>query len=276
MSSDTANVRASHKIAVLRYAGGELYLSPGRYVIGRAPTSDIVLADPRVSRQHARLSVEEESVSVEDLGSGNGVSVNGTRVRLAQTLKAGDCIGVGDEELEFCYFGAAPELALNLLNEKRMVNLRNDSEDPGGSTHRGDGLELFGSLAERALANQRPHEAAEILQPRLAAVLRDAKRGQAVPFRRREAAIDYACRLAIATHDGKWVDYALELLIHQALPCPEAQANLLLAAAETAATFDRALLKRYAEVLRAMPQNVKRIRAIQHADALTRAGQSRS
>jgi pSer/pThr/pTyr-binding forkhead associated (FHA) protein len=51
-------------------------LNPGEYIIGRSPKSHIVLDDPAVSRRHARLIREGESVIVEDLKSRHGTFVN--------------------------------------------------------------------------------------------------------------------------------------------------------------------------------------------------------
>ena len=51
----------------------------GRLVIGRAPSSDVVIADPSVSRRHAELSAEGDRVSLRDLDSANGTLVNGAR-----------------------------------------------------------------------------------------------------------------------------------------------------------------------------------------------------
>ncbi len=50
--------------------------------IGRAPENNLCLVEPEVSRRHARLQVAEDLASVEltDLGSTNGVFVNGRRV----------------------------------------------------------------------------------------------------------------------------------------------------------------------------------------------------
>jgi len=64
-------------------------------VIGRSPEADIVLTGRLVSRKHARLWLEGDILCVEDLGSRNGIVVNGERVRNAQ-LVAGDKLGVGE------------------------------------------------------------------------------------------------------------------------------------------------------------------------------------
>ena len=49
-------------------------------VIGRDPMADIVISDPEVSRQHARLTHSEDGYRIQDLGSTNGTFVNGQRL----------------------------------------------------------------------------------------------------------------------------------------------------------------------------------------------------
>lgn len=51
-------------------------LDPGEYIVGRSPMSHIVLDDSAVSRRHAKLVCEDESVIVEDLRSRHGTFVN--------------------------------------------------------------------------------------------------------------------------------------------------------------------------------------------------------
>jgi pSer/pThr/pTyr-binding forkhead associated (FHA) protein len=58
-------------------------LSPGTYGLGRGDTNDIVLDDKEVSRLHAQLLLDDDTVVVRDLGSGNGTFVAGRAVRSA-------------------------------------------------------------------------------------------------------------------------------------------------------------------------------------------------
>jgi signal transduction histidine kinase len=64
-------------------------------VIGRSPDVNINLTDQLVSRRHARVWMEEGAPVVEDLGSRNGVMVNGRKVQRA-VLHEGDEILVGE------------------------------------------------------------------------------------------------------------------------------------------------------------------------------------
>src|SRR5215510_10926676 len=63
-------------------------------VVGRAPTSDIPVIDPTISRRHAEVDCTETGVTVRDLGSSNGTFVNGTRVDKSP-VSTGDVLTFG-------------------------------------------------------------------------------------------------------------------------------------------------------------------------------------
>jgi tetratricopeptide (TPR) repeat protein len=68
--------------------------------IGRDAASDILLADSRVSRQHARLSYRKPHIWLTDLGAMNGTYVNGERIE-ARALRDGDTLSFGGLEVTF-------------------------------------------------------------------------------------------------------------------------------------------------------------------------------
>jgi pSer/pThr/pTyr-binding forkhead associated (FHA) protein len=70
-------------------------------VIGRGATADLVLPSAAVSRQHARLNGTADALTVADLGSSNGTSVNGVPCLEGEILylAAGDVLVVGDARL---------------------------------------------------------------------------------------------------------------------------------------------------------------------------------
>ena len=70
-------------------------LVKGASVIGRDPGATIWLDLPGVSRQHARVVVAGEHVTVADLDSKNGTYVRGERIQSAVTVGDGDEIRVG-------------------------------------------------------------------------------------------------------------------------------------------------------------------------------------
>ena len=73
----------------------------GNLLIGRSLGADLQVDDPSVSRQHARISMEEGEACVIDLESHNGVRVNGKRVLGSQLLQSGDVVTLGDVTLVF-------------------------------------------------------------------------------------------------------------------------------------------------------------------------------
>jgi pSer/pThr/pTyr-binding forkhead associated (FHA) protein len=64
--------------------------------IGRRDGNTVRLGERNVSRRHARLSRGEGSLLIEDLGSRNGVRVNGDRIHGPTRIAAGDLIEIGD------------------------------------------------------------------------------------------------------------------------------------------------------------------------------------
>ena len=66
---------------------------------------DVVLSHPTVSRRHARLILVDNVLQIEDLGSTNGTSVDGTVVAagMLRPLQAGARLRIGDIELAVRY-----------------------------------------------------------------------------------------------------------------------------------------------------------------------------
>ncbi|MEL7158088.1 MAG: FHA domain-containing protein [Actinomycetota bacterium] len=69
-------------------------IAKSELVIGRSTECDLTIADPLVSRRHARLVVTAGVGRIEDLGSDNGTFVNGERITEA-TVSEGDLIEMG-------------------------------------------------------------------------------------------------------------------------------------------------------------------------------------
>jgi hypothetical protein len=68
--------------------------------VGRRPESNIVLADPNVSRDHAEIRPQGDGFMLIDLGSTNGSKVNGVRVA-QRLLEDGDEISFGNTKMRF-------------------------------------------------------------------------------------------------------------------------------------------------------------------------------
>src|SRR5256714_15529145 len=67
--------------------------------IGRQDGNTIRLTERNVSRRHARLVKENGNVLIEDLGSYNGVRVNGEKITGRTRIKEGDLVEIGDYDL---------------------------------------------------------------------------------------------------------------------------------------------------------------------------------
>lgn len=68
----------------------------GPVVIGRSPSSDIVVDEPYVSSTHARFTLQGPALVLEDMNSTNGTMVNGYIINQAVTLRDGDEVQIGD------------------------------------------------------------------------------------------------------------------------------------------------------------------------------------
>ena len=68
----------------------------GPVLVGRSPSSDIVIDEPYVSATHARFTIQGPALVLEDLGSTNGTLVNGHAIDQPVTLRDGDEVQVGD------------------------------------------------------------------------------------------------------------------------------------------------------------------------------------
>src|SRR5439155_11990543 len=90
--------------------------SAGEVVIGRSPDCQVVLKDFGISRNHAKLIVDEDGVRIQDLKSKNGTQVNGVPIVEAR-LKDGDRILLGKFQIAF---GKALEGKVELDEQKPL------------------------------------------------------------------------------------------------------------------------------------------------------------
>src|SRR5213082_4070983 len=67
--------------------------------IGRQDGNTIRLTERNVSRRHARLMKQNGNLVIEDLGSYNGVRVNGEKISGPTKIKEGDLVEIGDYDL---------------------------------------------------------------------------------------------------------------------------------------------------------------------------------
>jgi hypothetical protein len=99
-AASPAELGVEQELVTLSWNGSSHEVKDRRVVIGRSRDCDIQLADSNVSRRHAELRQEGASYWIVDLGSTNGLEVNGKRVKRAK-LRSGDTITLGSTEITF-------------------------------------------------------------------------------------------------------------------------------------------------------------------------------
>ena len=94
-------------------------------LIGRHPDCDLVLKNsPKVSRKHCCVVVVNDQLFVRDLGSMNGIRVNGNKVKESAPLIIGDTLAVGNIEFQITRHPdiSNPTLAEPKPNAKQVVS----------------------------------------------------------------------------------------------------------------------------------------------------------
>lgn len=254
----------------LRYLAHDLEVPSGQFVIGRTPDCQLSLDDPLVSRRHAVLTVSGESAIIEDLGSRNGVLVNGTKIDKTQLLADGDVIKIGGQELTLTGVrGTRADEVERARTEQRMHTMTDleDLEDiddsettvgplPGhfhptpNPDRRVHGLTLIGSVATKALALGRADEAERILFRALHDLLAKASAGEEIPRDVVESASAFALRLAAATTKGAWVEYVFDLFNRAKLLLPSRQVDELYSVVRRVKHVDKAIIREYVAFLK--------------------------
>lgn len=252
---------------------GDIALYSGSLLLGRLPECDVLLQGALVSRIHARISVQESGVVIEDLHSTNGVFVNGQRIRHSLILREGDRILIGT--IEICLFqardsslsrvvsptcqrttapesplsrgpaGLAPRTTAPARSQAPTLPIPSTSE-PVPTTARTDALHMIGGLAEQLAAAGDLEEAAQVLSGHLRRILKGANSGLAVPADVVDSASCYALMLARWTNQVLWADYVIELHI----AARSVMTSAVLAQFEAVIVefdFDRMLLGYYVE-----------------------------
>lgn len=88
-------------VLVVMPEGRRIPLASGVNIVGRDREADVRIADPSVSRRHARIVVDGDTASVDDLESKNGTRVGGVAVSQPVRLAKGDVVAFGAIETRF-------------------------------------------------------------------------------------------------------------------------------------------------------------------------------
>lgn len=215
----------------VRFGDHDVELPQGETIVGRSPKCQLVIDDPLVSRNHARLIVNRGAVTIEDLGSANGVLVNGEKLVRVRVLTSGDQLVIGKQSL-LLLTGSGPaaqrpeRLTARTMSAFKMTQSESNASalesEKTEATRKGDVLDLLGSVVEKMLTLGRGDEAERILSSYLRNLLQTARINAEVDAAIAEKAATYAVRIAVATGKGTWADYIFELytIVKRPLPAP--------------------------------------------------------
>lgn len=250
----------------LRYQQHNVELNEGTYAVGRSAQCQISLDDPLVSRQHAIFEVTPAGVTVQDLGSRNGVLVNGHRIEGKVQLSVGDRILIGGQELTLATandptsggmgVGKMTLPKMRVSTPSSGFNPMHVEADPEPSmVRRADQFKLLSGVAEKALAMGKAGEAERLLASALADVIESSRAGRPLPPTLVDQAAKFSAKLATATGKGGWADYVIELYAAQKRPCPAHVIDELYNAMRKVTAVDLVRLRNYVAMLR---QNLPR------------------
>src|SRR5947208_3553721 len=101
------------------------------FTVGRKVDKDLVIADPRVSRDHAQIEQEGISFYLQDLGSKHGTFVNGERIQ-RQKLERGDRLEFGARDSAYVLFNpaqATSNTAREFLSQISVIGTKPESTE---------------------------------------------------------------------------------------------------------------------------------------------------
>lgn len=246
-------------VPVLRQGAREIVLDRPALILGRSAACEVQLSSALVSRRHARLTLTHLGVTVEDLGSRNGVYVNSVRVIGSARLKPGDRLAVGDEVLLFAELseperGAAATPADFDAERAQRANVPDDQV--AVATRSADVFQLLAGVVDKALALGRGDEAERVIASHLQAALATAQSGRELSPDLARTAAGYAVKLAGATSKPLWLDHAVKLYDALGLVLPLALVDEMYVLLRRVRGLDLDVLRTYTEHLRARSQEL--------------------
>lgn len=216
----------------LRFLLQEFDLNGPEVIIGRSSECQITIEDPLISRKHARIAIDGDEARVSDLGSRNGVRVNGRLVKGEHPLKDGDRVRLGTQELLFSVVGRAeraprptgymklchacgtpyPEGAPScphcgapaLADEDTMSGV---AAEPKRSWT----FQLLGEVIERALASGRAVEAERLMRKAAKEIDERLAAGERLDTTHTAMIAAFSLRLAKLVGGSEWIAWAIAL-----------------------------------------------------------------
>ena len=222
----------------LKQGTHELELPPGDFFIGRSPECQLTLDDPLVSRRHAVIHIVGTQAILEDLGSRNGVLVNGERQRGNTPLRAGDRVVIGSQELTLVLVTPSRRPTEASFTQPIVVReaartqpsvpsfavtADEEGEESEPETRRASAFTLLLGVAGKALALGKLDDAERILANLVADWDRQLQTSRpSEPLEGLDDAARFAVQLAMATSKATWVDWVFKAytIARRVLPAP--------------------------------------------------------
>lgn len=216
----------------LRFLLQEFDLVGPEVVLGRSPDCHITIEDPLISRRHARIAIGPDTATIADLGSRNGVRINGRSIDGETELKDGDRVRLGTQELLFsvvkrkdrparptgymrvCHAcgtpypegsPACPHCGAPALEEEDTVS------GMMVESRRNWTFQLLGEVIERALSTGRAAEADRLMRRAAKEVDDRLAAGERLDTDHLSMISSFAVRLARLLGGSEWVAWALTL-----------------------------------------------------------------
>ena len=262
---------------VLHHEDRELVLLPGKYLIGRSRSCQLVINDEVVSRRHAELEVSQDlKVVLKDLGSHNGVIVNGERVKGGvKKLKNRDRFMIGADTFQIFLandaLDSATQKVVEVVTEAASTVVKRAPAVLLDETRATHDLDMVAEAADIAIKAGQYSEAENVLAMHLRGVLADVRGARRTSSAVRDKAFKYAVRLAELTRKFEWFDLAVDLLIVQSIVCTEEQAVSLLHAQWQFDKLETHRLEQYAHLVRKKGSSIAHQRIASLFDEMVRA-----
>lgn len=211
----------------LRFLLHEIDLPKGTFVIGRSAGCHLTIDDPLISRTHAKITVTDDQITVEDLGSRNGVRVNGRLISGAVPMGDGTRLRVGTQEMilrrvEDALVAPRRNRSTGFMVHCTSCGVPFSTDDPAcpncghadsveettTTTEQAWSLELLIETMRRAEALNRTQDLERLLVQAREIVERP---GLSMDRRRLDQLADTAVRMASESGSLEWVRWALGL-----------------------------------------------------------------
>jgi hypothetical protein len=209
----------------LRTSTHELELPEGVFTIGRSSTCDLAVDDGLVSRRHLLLRVAQEQLLAEDLGSRNGVLINGLRLARPTEIHGGDCIQVGSQEFRVLVLDSAADAESGpktgtqegvptsraSQSARRLDPARVALEPETGDTTAASIHSLLIAVADKAMNLEAPEDSGRVVDNLLRSLWGAIARGVPPAEEHLRGTTRFLLTLAEKTAHGSWLDKLFEL-----------------------------------------------------------------